>query len=127
MRSFLLVILIALGGALGALARYGLGGLVQGNRVHFPYGTLVVNILGCLAMGGLMGLVNANIAKPELRTFIGIGFLGAFTTFSTFSFEALILFRNHDTAGGLLYVGLTMVGCLAAVTVGYLVTSTIWR
>ncbi|MHB0935331.1 MAG: fluoride efflux transporter CrcB [Armatimonadota bacterium] len=127
MRSILPILLIALGGALGALARYGLGGLVQGNRGHFPYGTLVVNILGCLVMGVLMGLVSANIAKPEHRTFLGIGFLGAFTTFSTFSFEALNLFQNHDTAGGLLYIGLTMIGCLAAVTVGYLITSAVWR
>jgi len=126
MRSYLPIILIALGGALGALARYGLGGVIQGNKVHFPYGTLVVNIVGCLAMGMLMGLVSTNIAKPEHRLLFGIGFLGAFTTFSTFSFETLSLFQSNNPAGGLLYIGLSMVGCLAAVTVGYLITHAIW-
>jgi len=127
MRSYLPILLVALGGALGALARYGLGWLVQGNRGHFPYGTLVVNILGCLAMGVLMGLVSPNIAKPGHRLFIGIGFLGAFTTFSTFSYEALSLFQHNNPTGGLLYIGLSMAGSLAAVTVGYLITSAIWR
>jgi hypothetical protein len=65
-------ILIAIGGATGALARYGLGGWVQGNRTHFPFGTLAVNVLGCLVMGVLMGLYTNDIAKTEHRLLIGI-------------------------------------------------------
>ena len=126
MKSFSSLLLVALGGAVGALARYGLGGVIQGNRTDFPYGTLVINILGCLAMGVLMGLVPSNIAKPSHRLLLGIGFLGAFTTFSTFSFEALSLFQHHNTTAGLLYVILSLIGCLAAVALGYLAARAIW-
>jgi len=126
MKPVMPLLLIALGGALGSLARYGLGGLVQGNRTGFPYGTLAVNVLGCLVMGVLMGLVGSNIAKPEHRLFVGIGFLGAFTTFSTFSYEALQLFERQQPALGLLYIGASLLGCLLAITAGYLATRALW-
>lgn len=125
MKPYLPVVLVALGGAVGALARYGLGGWIQGNRT-FPLGTLVVNLLGCLVMGLLARWVETGVAKSEMRYLVGLGFLGAFTTFSTFSFEALRLYLNHSGATSLLYVLLSVLGCLAAVTVGYLVARTVW-
>lgn len=82
-------LMLALGGALGALARYGLGGLVQ-TRMNavFPYGTLVVNLCGCLLMGFVMALITDSvIVAPEFRYFVPVGFIGAFTTFSTFELE----------------------------------------
>ena len=74
------------GGFLGALARYGLSGLVQRQLPlsTFPYGTLSVNLLGCFAIGILAGLAESRqLLGPELRTFALIGILGGFTTFST--------------------------------------------
>lgn len=126
MKSSLPIILIALGGAVGALARYGLSGLVQGNRLGFPTGTLVVNLLGCLVMGMLARWLKVGIAPTELRYLLGLGFLGAFTTFSTFSYEALNLYINHDVSSALLYITSSLFGCLATVTLGYLLARAIW-
>jgi CrcB protein len=82
-------LMLALGGALGALARYGVGGLVQTRmNAAFPYGTLVVNLCGCLLMGFVMALITDRVVvAPEFRYFVPVGFIGAFTTFSTFELE----------------------------------------
>jgi len=86
-------LLVGIGGGLGAMARYGLGGAVQ--RLFgagFPAGTLVVNVLGCLLVGGFMALVEGGPAfRPEARIFVVVGILGGFTTFSAFGFETLQL------------------------------------
>lgn len=121
------IMLVAAGGMLGALARYGLSGVVQGNRIGFPYGTLVVNLLGCLVMGVLGRWLETGIASPEIRYLVGLGFLGAFTTFSTFSFEALRLLLDHNASTALLYIATSLLGCLGAVTAGYLATRALWR
>lgn len=81
---------IALGGALGALSRYGMGELVtKVTGSEFPWGTLLVNLLGCLLFGLLAGLAEQRIPlSEETRLFLMVGFLGAFTTFSTFAFHS---------------------------------------
>jgi CrcB protein len=117
-------ILVALGGMLGALARYGLACI---NRPHFPIGTLAVNLVGCLLMGLLLRGIEVGIARHDLRLFIGIGFLGAVTTFSSFSAETLHLFLQGNAVRSLLYIAATLVGTLAAVTGGYLLARLIWR
>lgn len=83
------VLLIGLAGAFGALARYGLGGLVQRySGVTFPWGTFVVNILGSFLFGFVWSLVEQRmVMSAESRIIILSGFLGAFTTFSSFMFE----------------------------------------
>lgn len=85
------ILFIALAGALGALSRYGLSGLSQ--RIAgtgFPYGTLFINITGSLLIGYIMQVaLNSDIIPNSLRVIITIGFLGAFTTFSTFSYETV--------------------------------------
>lgn len=126
MKSYLPILLVAVGGALGALARYGLSGWVQGSRIGFPTGTLVVNLLGCLIMGMLARWIDRGIAGPELRLALGIGLLGALTTFSTFSLDALRLWQHHSPGSALLYVAVSVVGCLALVALGYLATRALW-
>ncbi len=82
--------IVGSGGFLGALARYGLSGLVQRQLpfASFPYGTLVVNLMGCALIGVLAGLAESRqMFGSEVRTFAFIGVLGGFTTFSTFGYE----------------------------------------
>ena len=90
------VLFIAVAGALGTLSRYALGGLIQRlTGTTFSWGTLVINILGCLIIGYIMQVaLTADIIPANLRVIITIGFIGAFTTFSTFSYETLKLFED---------------------------------
>ena len=114
------------GGFLGALARYGLSGLVhrQLPLAAFPYGTLVVNMLGCLGIGAIAGLVESRqLFGPEFRTFALIGVLGAFTTFSTFGYETLAMIRDDEYLRAAANVGLHVILGLALVWLGYALTT----
>jgi CrcB protein len=97
---------IALGGALGSLCRYAANGLIfplLGEK--FPLGTLVVNVLGSLVMGICYVLIiEKALLPPEWRNILMVGFLGAFTTFSTFSLDALALWQNGQLLLALGYV-----------------------
>ncbi len=122
----MLLIMIGVGGALGAMARYGLGGWVQGfASTTFPLGTMVVNILGSFLLGLFLYLLESTAPTAEIRSFVTIGFLGAFTTFSTFSYEALVLFQGGEWGRGGIYMGgslaLGLVGVLAGLGLGYLI------
>jgi CrcB protein len=89
---------LAAAGALGTLARYGLAGLVQ--RLHdsgFPWGTLAVNVLGCLFFGVVWSLAEERLViSGETRLVVLIGFMGAFTTFSTYAFETGAMLRDAE-------------------------------
>ncbi len=116
--------MIAVGGALGALARYALGGLVQEFAgARFPYGTLVVNVSGCLVMGVVMTLLTERgVVHPSWRFLVPIGFIGAYTTFSTFEYET---FRALEQGGWLIALANVMVSVgagFAAVAAGVLGT-----
>ncbi len=115
-------IAVAVGGALGAMARYGISIWVFQQSSHkFPYATLGVNVLGSFIMGILFVLIVERAALPvEMRSLLMIGFLGAFTTFSTFSLDALSLWQNGHLFMALLYVLATVVLCLFAIS------SSIW-
>lgn len=86
-----LILLIAVAGGLGAISRYGLScAAVRVLGSEFPYGTLLVNILGCLLVGLLMHIgLTTDIIPQSLRLVLSVGFLGAFTTFSTFGYETV--------------------------------------
>lgn len=117
---------VGAGGFLGALARFGLGGLVH--RIHgtsgFPYGTLVVNLVGCLLIGVIAGLIEGRqMFAPELRLFALVGILGGFTTFSTFGYENFVLIRDAEYLRMLANVGLHVIGGLMLVWLGYTVTT----
>jgi CrcB protein len=113
-------VLVFLGGGAGAALRYWLQGVVhQRAGAAFPYGTLVVNILGCLAIGLLMiSLEERFLATPALRVFLTIGILGGFTTFSSFSYETLALVREGEHLSALVNIGLSVLACLSATWVG---------
>jgi len=110
------VLLVALGGALGTVGRYGAGiATARLFGLAFPWGTLIVNVLGALAIGVLTARVDA--FHPDTRLFIGVGLLGGFTTFSTFSLEAVRLWPHHPW-GAALYVASSLVLGLGACWVG---------
>lgn len=108
---------VALGGALGALARYGVNGLIYPVMAgKFPLGTLVVNVLGSVVMGVLYVLVfDKGWLNPEWRNLLMVGFLGAFTTFSAFSLDALALWQNGHLLLAACYVGFSVVLCLLGI------------
>ena len=116
-------VLIFLGGGIGAALRYWMQGVVYSRTgTDFPYGTIAVNVLGCLVIGFLMvSLEERFLATPSLRLFLTIGILGGFTTFSSFSFETLALVRDGEMVRALANVGLTVISCLSATWVGMLV------
>ncbi|CAI8278528.1 fluoride efflux transporter CrcB [Porticoccaceae bacterium] len=115
---------VAIGGALGAMARYGISGWIFDSTSHkFPYATLSVNVMGSLVMGVLFVLIlEKGALPPEMRSLLMIGFLGAFTTFSTFSLDALGLWQNGHLFLALVYALGTVVLCLAAITVAVWLT-----
>lgn len=110
------LLLIGLAGALGALARYGLGGLVQRYAgVTFPWGTFVVNIIGAFLFGFIWSLVEQRLViSVETRVIILSGFLGAFTTFSSFMFETSSLIGEAQWGLAVLnVVGQVILGLMA--------------
>lgn len=113
--------IIGLGGFLGAISRYLMTGWVQtlSQSVHFPYGTLAVNILGSFLLGFLVRYAFLyNVFSPETRLLIFIGFLGAFTTFSTFSNETFNLFADGATVPALMNIATNVLLGLTAVWLG---------
>jgi fluoride exporter len=115
-RIFLLVVF----GAAGTLARYGLQGLVQHRAgTTFPAGTLTVNLLGCFLLGGVAeyGFQHLTI-PPDWRIAITVGFFGAFTTFSSFSYETVRLLEDGEWPSAALYLGVSIVGGLLLMMFG---------
>ena len=117
-------IAVAVGGAFGAVARYAISTWIFDSTSHkFPYATLSVNVLGSFVMGIFFVLIlEKGLLPPEWRGVLMIGFLGAFTTFSTFSLDALGLWQNGHLFLALVYALGTVVLCLAAITVAVWLT-----
>lgn len=123
-------VLVGLGGFIGAVLRYLLSGCVQKwtKNATFPYGTLTVNLLGCLIIGLLSQLVEGrHLFSPETRIFVFIGILGAFTTFSTFGSETMNLLRDGETLLSLMNIGTHIFLGLTAVWLGQVFGQLIWR
>jgi fluoride exporter len=114
------IVLVFVGGGLGAAARYLVSGLVHRFvDPSFPYGTLAVNLLGCFAIGLFASMSEERfLINSSVRTFLGIGILGGFTTFSTFSIETLNLARDASFLFALGNVSLSVVGGLVAAWAG---------
>ena len=123
------LLLIGTGGFIGSILRYLLSGYVQqiGKSPQFPFGTLAVNLVGCVLVGFLAELIGQRIGTSETRTFLIVGLLGGFTTFSAFGLETMGLLRNGEiwlALGNI--VGHTIFGLLA-VWVGYSAASLIGK
>ncbi|HZY09627.1 MAG TPA: fluoride efflux transporter CrcB [Bacteroidota bacterium] len=119
MKNYLFVFI---GGGMGASARYWLSGAVyRFLSTDFPYGNLIVNILGCFLIGVLMVSVQDRfIVTPALRVFLAVGILGGFTTFSSFSYETISLIRDGEMFRASINVMASVTGCLVATYLGNL-------
>lgn len=111
---------VALGGAVGSMARYVVGVAVQGRSgAYFPIGTLLINISGSLLLGFLIRYALATPAiSPEVRALLTTGLCGGYTTFSTFSYETVALIEDGDWRRAALYVGLSVAGSILGVMLG---------
>lgn len=115
------LLLVALGGAVGSVARYQLSGLVMQHAAgwRFPAGTFAVNVLGCLAAGALAALAEKHaLFSNDARAFLFAGLLGGFTTFSAFGLETVHLLKRGDVAVALANVVLSVAAGLAALWLG---------
>ncbi len=115
------ILLVGLGGFIGAILRYGLSGFVQNltHSISFPYGTLVVNMTGCFLMGICYHLVEVQAGMTaEMRMLLMVGLLGSFTTYSTFSSETLQLLQDQRFLAALMNTGIHVVIGLSAVWFG---------
>jgi CrcB protein len=118
---------VALGGALGAIARWQLGRIIQGSH-EFPVGTLFVNLVGSLLLGFVMGAASLyGVFSRTQRLLIATGFAGAFTTFSTFMYESLMLLLEYSAAEAALYIALSIGLGLTAVYLGYSAAAAVFR
>jgi CrcB protein len=110
---------VALGGALGASARYWLSSWLNTNDSRLPLGTLSVNLLGSLLMGVVFVLIMEKARlSPEMRPLLMTGLLGGFTTFSTFSLEAVTLLNEGHFSAALIYILLSVILCITALYLG---------
>ena len=118
---------VALGGAIGSVARYGVNiGAQQLLGHEFPWATFIVNVVGSFVMGFLVVFLNAKYAgQPELRLFLTTGVLGGFTTFSAFSIDFFGLMQRGEALMAILYVLASVVISLLAVFAGYMVSRAI--
>ena len=124
------LLLIGLGGFTGALLRYSVSGFFQNwsKNISFPYGTLAVNLIGCFIIGALSQLVESqNVFSPEARSFVFIGLLGAFTTYSTFGNETVNLMMGGESLLSVANIGLHLLLGLGAVWFGRVIVALVWR
>ncbi len=112
---------VALGGALGSVARLGVASWIQmRSAAVFPFGTLVVNLSGSLLLGLIMRYALETPAiTPEMRALLTTGFCGGYTTFSTFTYETAALMEEGDWRRAMLYVGLSVLVSLGGMFIGF--------
>lgn len=119
---------IALGGSFGAMLRYLISKYIQSiSDIIFPFGTLFVNAGGSFLIGFFTCLFDYTLISRDTRSFISIGFLGAFTTFSTYSLETFSLFRDNEIKLGIINLLLNNILCLVMVFTGIITSRLILR
>ncbi|MCF1428001.1 MAG: fluoride efflux transporter CrcB [Shewanella sp.] len=113
------ILFVGMGGAIGAVCRYLISiFMIQVVGTGFPFGTLIVNVLGSFIMGAIYALGEVSHVSPEFKAMIGVGLLGALTTFSTFSNETLLLMQDGEWLKAGLNVVLNLTICLVVVYLG---------
>ena len=119
------LLLIAIGGAIGSVARYIVSASVlRATGTLFPAGTFIVNLLGCAAFGAIAGAAEQRVPlAPELRAFLLVGVLGGFTTFSSYAFESFALVRDGQFAWASLNLAGQVLAGLIGVWAGYVAAS----
>jgi CrcB protein len=115
-----MALIAAAGGAIGSALRYVVGlYAIVAFGARYPYGTLIVNVVGCLVMGALVGLAESRLQlSPEWRIFLATGILGGFTTFSAFALDFAMLAEQRQETAAALYVGGSVLGGLLALFLG---------
>ncbi|MFZ1517718.1 MAG: fluoride efflux transporter CrcB [Ignavibacteriaceae bacterium] len=116
--------LVSLGAAIGGALRYGISSYIHKNQsIIFPYGTLVVNVIGSFLLGFIMFHLNEKeLIGSEFRLFLTVGVCGGFTTFSTFSYETLMLLRDSEIGLAFYNITLNLVLSLLGIYLAYLIS-----
>jgi len=122
--SYVNLLAVAIGGALGAAARYLLSAFVlRVSGTLFPLGTFVVNVIGCLVFGAIAGVTTQRVQMtPALRLFLLTGILGGFTTFSSYAFESFVLVRDGQMLWATINVAGQVIAGLVGMWAGYVIT-----
>jgi CrcB protein len=119
------LLVVALGGAIGSMARYLISSAVlRATGTLFPAGTFAVNVVGCFAFGLIAGAAEQRVQlAPELRMFLLVGVLGGFTTFSSYAFESFGLIRDGQAAWAAINIVGQVVAGLVGLWAGYVITN----
>jgi CrcB protein len=113
------IVLVFIGGGLGSVSRYVIGQWSASQfGVAFPYGTLIVNLVGCFALGAVVQLAIAGSWHSDVRAAIAAGVLGGFTTYSSFNQETITLFTSGAAGAAVANIAITLAGGLAAGLLG---------
>lgn len=114
---------VALGGAIGASARFGVSNIPSLVGFEFPYGTLLINVVGSFVIGIIAGLMSrSSLVSRNMNLFLKVGVCGGFTTFSTFSLEVFELFSQQKYVSACAYIGASVIGCVIGVALGELLS-----
>lgn len=107
-------IAISLGAIAGALSRYYLTMWFAQRGTSFPYGTFFINLSGCFMIGffATLALERANLISPQIRLLVNVGFLGSYTTFSTYGLDSVLLLRQQFAVGGFYWLGSAVLGII---------------
>ena len=118
-----ILLLIGTGSFIGGVSRYLLSQWIQPKSLNaFPWGTLSVNLIGCLLIGIIFGLAEKGNISNEVRLFMATGVLGGFTTFSAFSNESVVMLHNGQSTNAFIYILISVIVGIMATILGVLAT-----